>query len=108
MNYLMVKVGKEFVLLNITEIDCIKAEGKYLRICTGGRSYLKRQTLNSLESNLDGDRFVRINRSCIINLERIKKIERTDNYNYQILLNNDQTLSWSRNYRKRLLSAMVV
>ena len=108
MNYMMVKLGKEFILLNLAEIDCIKAEGKYLRIFRGNRSYLKRQSLNSLEANLDPERFVRISRSTIINIEQIKKIERTDNYNYQILLNNDEILTWSRNYRKKLMATMVV
>ena len=108
MNHVMVKLGKECILLNFAEIDCIKAEGKYLRIYRGNRSYLKRQSLNSLETNLDPERFVRISRSTIINISQIKKIERTDDYKYQIRLNNDETLSWSRNYRKEFLTTMVV
>lgn len=107
MNYMLVKIGREFVLLNLSDVDWIKSEGKYLRIYKGDRSYLKRQSLNSIESNLDSNQFVRINRSAIVNIERIKKIERTENYHYQILLNNDEILDWSRNYRKKLLDVMV-
>lgn len=103
MNYTLVKLGNEFTLLNLDEIDCIKSEGKYLRIFLGDRSYLKRQTLNSIEDNLDSKRFVRISRSAIVNIERIKKIERTEAYAYYIRLENNRTLAWSRNYRRKLL-----
>jgi len=107
MNYMLVKIGREFVLLKLSDVDLIKAEGKYLRIYKGDKSYLKRQSLNSIESTLDSSRFVRISRSAIVNIERIKKIERTEDYHYQIMLNNDERLSWSRNYRKKLLDVMM-
>ena len=108
MNYVLLKLGKEMVMLKLNEIDCVKSEGKYLRIYKGDKSYLKRQSLNSFEDSLDTDRFVRINRSVIVNIDRIKKIERNDKYNYFILLNNNQILSWSRSYRKKLMDVMIV
>jgi two-component system LytT family response regulator len=106
MNYKLVKLGNEFTFVNLDEIDCIKSEGKYLRMYRGDNSYLIRQTLNSMESNLDSKRFVRISRSAIVNIERIRKIERTEAYAYTIRLNNDRTLMWSRNYRKKLLDVI--
>jgi two-component system LytT family response regulator len=108
MNYVLLKLGKELIMLNLNEIDWVKSEGKYLRIHKGDKSYLKRQSLNSFEDSLNTDRFVRINRSAIVNVDRIKKIERNDKYNYFILLNNNQTLSWSRSYRKKLMEIMIV
>ncbi|MCK4836686.1 MAG: LytTR family transcriptional regulator [Candidatus Aminicenantes bacterium] len=107
MNYMLVKLGKELIMLNLNEIDWVKSEGKYLRIHKGEKSYLKRQSLNSFEDYLDTDRFVRVNRSAIVNINRIKKIERNDKYNYFILLHNNQTLSWSRSYRRKLLDIMM-
>lgn len=108
MNHVMLKLGRELIMLNLNEIDWIKAEGKYLRIHKGGKSYLKRQSLNSFEDKLDTDQFVRVSRSAIVNIERIKKIERNEKYHYHILLNNNHTVSWSRNYRKKLLDTMVI
>ena len=108
MNYLLVKLGKEMILLNIQDIDFIKSEGKYLRIFKGEKSYLKRQSLNSFENSLNTDKFIRINRSAIVNVERIKKIERTENYSYYVYLNNNKSLLWSRNYRKKLLDITIV
>ena len=107
MNYVLLKLGKELIMLNLNEIDWVKAEGKYLRIHKGEKSYLKRQSLNSFEDKLDTDQFIRVSRSAIVNITRIKKIERNENYNYHILLNNNQTVSWSRGYRKKLLDIMV-
>lgn len=106
MNYTLVKLGNEFTLVNLDEVDCIESEGKYLRIFRGDRSYLKRQTLNSIEDNLDSKRFIRVSRSAIVNIERIKKIERTEAYAYFIRLESDRTLAWSRNYRKKLLEVI--
>jgi DNA-binding LytR/AlgR family response regulator len=108
MNYLLVKLGKEMILLNIQDIDFIKSEGKYLRIFKGEKSYLKRQSLNSFENSLNTDNFIRINRSAIVNVDRIKKIERTENYSYYVYLNNNESLLWSRNYRKKLLDITIV
>lgn len=108
MNYVLVKLGKELILLNIEDIDFIKSEGKYLRIFKGEKSYLKRQSLDSFENSLNTDKFIRVNRSAIVNVERIKKIERNEQYNYYILLDNNKSLLWSRNYRKKLLDITIV
>ncbi len=56
-------------------LDYAEAQDDYVALHSEGKSYLKQQTISSLEAALDPERFVRIHRSVIVNLERVAKIE---------------------------------
>jgi two-component system, LytTR family, response regulator len=71
---LAVRVGRRIVVLRTAEVDWIEAEGNYARIHSGGRRYLLRQTLAGLEASLDPARFVRVHRSAIVSVDRIREM----------------------------------
>ena len=102
MDRLMVKLGKGFVVLRCQDIDRIQSEKNYLRLHKGERSFLIRNTLENFEKKLDPDRFVRVNRSTILNVERIRRIESDLNYNYFVVMNNDVTIAWGKKFRNNL------
>lgn len=62
--------------LSVADIDWIEAERDYVRICCGGRTYMRREALHRLESKLDPDVFVRIHRSTIVRIAAITQIKR--------------------------------
>ena len=62
-------------MLATAEIDWIEARGDYARIHRGGRSDLVRESLSSLEGRLGPARFVRIHRSAIVNLARVREFK---------------------------------
>ena len=62
-------------VLPVETIDFVKAEDDYVLLRAAGRNHLKQQTLTSLEKALPKKRFVRIHRSYLLNLDRLKKLE---------------------------------
>jgi DNA-binding LytR/AlgR family response regulator/predicted Ser/Thr protein kinase len=72
---IVVKDGPKVHVIPIERLDYAEAQDDYVSLHSEGKSYLKQQTISSLESALDPQRFVRIHRSYIVNLERVKRIE---------------------------------
>jgi two-component system LytT family response regulator len=71
----VVKDGTRVHIIPIAKLDYAEAQDDYVALHSEGKSYLKQQTLASLETQLDARRFVRIHRSYVVNLERIARIE---------------------------------
>jgi two-component system LytT family response regulator len=99
---LVVKSGGRVFFLRTEEIDWIEAAGNYVRLHLGEESHLFRETMNGMESRLDGRRFVRIHRSRIVNTERIKELQPWFNGEYVVILRNGTRLTLSRGYREKL------
>jgi two-component system, LytTR family, response regulator len=71
----VVKDGARVHIIPVDRLDYAEAQDDYVSLHSQGKAYLKEQTISSLEAALDPDRFVRIHRSAIVNLERVEKIE---------------------------------
>jgi len=99
---LVVKSGGRVIFLNIHEIDWIKAAGNYVRVNLQKDSYLLREGIGQLAERLDPTKFVRIHRSIIVNLEKIKELHPCNRGEYMVILRNGKELSCSRGYRSRL------
>src|SRR5678815_411290 len=74
------------VLLKVEEIDWIEADGNYAKLHIGPKSHLLREKMHDLEKQLDPDKFVRIHRSIIVNLNRIKELQPHFNGDYIVVL----------------------
>jgi two-component system LytT family response regulator len=72
---IVVKDGGRVHIIPVDRLDYAESQDDYVALHSQGKSYLKEQTISSLESALDPERFVRIHRSVIVNLERVAKIE---------------------------------
>ncbi len=72
---IVVKDGAKVTIIPVDKLDYVDAQDDYVALHSMKRSYLKQQTISSLEAALDPKQFVRIHRSCIVNIERIAKIE---------------------------------
>jgi two-component system, LytTR family, response regulator len=72
---IVVKDGARVHIIPVERLDYAEAQDDYVSLHSQGKSYLKEQTISSLEAALDPERFVRIHRSVIVNLERVEKIE---------------------------------
>lgn len=99
---LVIKSAGRVQFVRTCEIDWIEAEGYYARLHVGGKSYLLRETLSNLETQLDPSQFLRIHRSTIIHLERIKELQPISHGEYVVVLNNGTQLRLSRSYRDKL------
>jgi two-component system, LytTR family, response regulator len=88
--------------LRVDEIDWIEASHNYLKIHAGREVHSLRQTMAEIESRLQPDKFLRIHRSLIVNVDRIRRLEACGYGEYLVVLRDGKTLSLSRGYRDRL------
>src|SRR4051812_36490854 len=105
---LVVKSGGRLFFLRADEIDWIEAAGNYVRLHVGNQSHLLRETMNAIEARLDSERFFRIHRSRIVNVERIQEMQPWLNGEYSIVLRSGVRLTLSRGYRERLQERLKI
>jgi len=103
---LIVKTNGRTIFLRIDEIDWVEAAGNYVKLHVGNESHLIRETMNGLEQQLNPQQFIRIHRSTIINIEKIKELEPYFNGEYKVILNNSTQLILSRNYRENFTNVL--
>jgi two-component system LytT family response regulator len=103
---LVIKSPGEVLFLNIAEIDWIEAADYYACIHVGERTYIMRRTLQELERDLGEERFIRIHRSVIVNLERVRGLELQSDGESAVILSTSARLRLSRRFRKRLQERM--
>lgn len=103
---LTIKLTGRTILLPTDEIDWIETYGNYLKVHAGRESHLIRGTMQSLETRLDPEKFVRVHRSVIVNIEKIKEIYPRSNGDQDLVLQNGQQLMLSRNYRDKFFAVL--
>lgn len=97
-----VKLRGEIYFVRAEDIDWIDAEGNYVALHASGRTHLVRETIKSVEARLDPSKFVRVHRSAIINVDRLKKLQPYFHGEYVVTLHDGTTLTSSRTYSERL------
>jgi two-component system LytT family response regulator len=100
---LMIKVASRVMLLKVDEIDFIEADGNYAKLHVGRKTHLLREKMHDLEGGLDPAKFVRIHRSVIVNLDRIKEMHPHFNGDYIVVLEDGRQLRLSRTRREALI-----
>ena len=105
-NRFAVKSSGRLYFLRAEDIEWVDAAGNYVRLNAGGEAYQLRETMSSLEKQLDPDRFLRIHRSTIVNIERIREIRPLQHGEHVVVLKNGQRLNLSRGYRDRLAALL--
>ncbi|HEX6284667.1 MAG TPA: LytTR family DNA-binding domain-containing protein [Pyrinomonadaceae bacterium] len=103
---LTIKLTGRTILLPADEIDWIETHGNYLKVHAGPESHLIRGTMQSLETKLNPEQFVRVHRSVIVNVEKIKEIYPRSNGDQDLVLQNGRQLMLSRNYRDRFFELL--
>ena len=96
---LAVTRGERSEIIRVETIDRVEAEGKYVRIWSGDRSHLLRRPISLLADMLDPALFVRVSRSAIVNLERIREIIRPTARECWVALDNGARIKVTRGYQ---------
>lgn len=99
---LAIKTEGRVLFLKIDEIDWIEASDNYVIVHSGKESPMHRETMSSLESKLPSESFMRISRSTIVNVERIKELQPMFHGEYSVILRNGTRLTLSRSYREKV------
>ncbi len=101
---LLIKSSGRIYFVKTDEVDWIESAGNYAKLHVGKEKHLLRETMGSLEESLNPEKFLRIHRSCIVNIDRVKELHPLFSGDYVVMLHNGQELTLSRNYRDRLLN----
>ena len=102
----LVKSEGRILFFDAKEIDWIEAASNYAEIHTGSQSFLVRHTMNELERKLNPMQFLRIHRSFIVNLAKIRGVQPCNSGEYMVRLQNGKELPSSRGYRDNLASIL--
>jgi two-component system LytT family response regulator len=103
---ILLKSAGEIYFLKADEIDWIEAEGDYMKFHVSGKAHVLRETMVRLEARLDAKKFVRIHRSTIVNLDRVRKLSPAFAGEYAVILHDGTKLKLSRGYHDRLAALM--
>ena len=98
----MIKSGGRVSFIEVGQVDWVEAEGNYVRIHAGNDTHVMRDTMASLLDRLGTHRFVRIHRSRIVNVARVRELLIAGGGDYQVVLWNGERLALSRLYRDAL------
>ncbi|MEZ5401732.1 MAG: LytTR family DNA-binding domain-containing protein [Bryobacteraceae bacterium] len=102
-----IRSGGHVTLIKTESIDWIEAADNYVCLHCGGETHVVRETMNSFEKRLDPNRFLRIHRSTIVNLDRVKEMQPWFRGDYQVILHSGAKLTLSRSYRDKLRGVLL-
>ncbi len=96
---IVVKTGTKSIYVPAVEIERIEADGNYVRLFAEAKNYLVRSTMTKMEKALDPSRFVRIHRSMIVNVERVRDVAPQFGHDFIVRLATGVRVRMSRMYR---------
>ncbi|MHA6205047.1 LytTR family DNA-binding domain-containing protein [Dyella soli] len=99
--FLVRKLGREF-LVAAREIEWAQASGNYVNLHVRGRDYPLRATMSGIEERLDPQRFVRVHRSYLVNLDYLAEIEPLETGDARLVMRDGATVPCSRRFRAQL------
>ncbi|HTD12302.1 MAG TPA: LytTR family transcriptional regulator DNA-binding domain-containing protein [Steroidobacteraceae bacterium] len=101
-----VKTRGRVIIVNVADIDWVEAEGNYVSVHAGAKNWLLRETIAAAEARLALSGFVRIHRSTLVNIWRVRELLPLSKGEFTVVLNDGTELKLSRNYRFALESLL--
>ena len=100
---LVFRSGGRVIFLPLAEVDWIASEENYIRLHTKKENYMLRETIANFEARVDPAQFMRIHRSTIVNLSRVKEMRANSAHGeFTVELSTGKHLAVSRKYRTRI------
>jgi two-component system LytT family response regulator len=103
----LVRSANRMYFVRVDDVDWMDAAGNYVRLHSSGRAHLVRDTMKAIEARLDPERFVRIHRSAIVNIERVAQIEPYLHGEYVVILRDGTKLTSSRAHSAALRALLA-
>jgi two-component system LytT family response regulator len=103
----IVKSGGRITFLRSSEIDWAEAQGDYVCLHVQGKKHLIRERISRLENQLPGNVFVRIHRSSIVNIDRIREMQPLFYGEYSVILQDGTRLTLSRSFKHKVFERLT-
>ncbi len=95
-----IKVGDRTLFIKVADVDYIESASNYVVLCTAAEKHVLRETMGNLENKLSPKLFLRISRSVIVNLDRVKEVQPGIRGEHVIILQNNIRLTMTRGLRE--------
>ncbi len=106
---IIVKTGKKYSFINMSDINWIESDNGYLKIHLDDSYYIVTMTLSNIKEKINSNNFIRINRSNIINISKVKEMVATEKTNdYKVILKDKTILKWGRRYRSNFPASLLI
>ena len=102
LEWVTIKKDERILLLKVSDIHWIEAQGNYVSLKFENASHLLRETMDNMESQLDPRSFIRVHRSTIININQVKELHVWARGEYRVITHSGKAFTLSRGYRSRL------
>lgn len=106
-SHLFVQKSEKLLNIPVTDIIHLQASGDYTILTTANDQYVSSTGISKLESKLNADIFIRIHRSTIININKLREIEKHFNGGLVVKMENGKTFPVSRTYAKEIKKKVV-
>ncbi len=103
---IMVRNAGRITFVRVEEVDWIEAQGDYVCLHCQGKKHLVREKISEMEAQLASDRFLRIHRSTIVSIPRIKEMQPLFHGEYAVVLHDGTRLTMSRSFRDRVFERL--
>ena len=103
---LVVRHDGRILFVPVSDVDWVEASANYVRVHARGESYALRETMRGMEARLPGDRFLRIHRSTIVNLDRVRELQPWFRGEHLAILHDGTKLAVSRSYAARIIALL--
>jgi two-component system LytT family response regulator len=103
----MVKSGGRITFLRSSEIDWAEAQGDYVCLHVQGKKHLIRERISRLELQLPSEAFIRIHRSSIVNIDRIREMQPLYYGEYSVILQDGTRLTLSRSFKHKVFERLT-
>lgn len=100
------RAGERFVMVDPGDIDRVEVDGNLVQVTAGGERFVFRETLAAFEARLPAGRFVRVHRSLVVNVDRIRQVEPWFHGDYLLLLADGSKVVTGATYRDRVRAAL--
>lgn len=99
---IVIRDGQGMYFVSVADVDRLEAEGNYVAVIAGKRRHLVREALQQLETRLDPAEFVRVHRSHVVRIDRIRRLEPCGHGEYELTLSDGTRLTSSRSYGEQV------
>ncbi|MCC6397812.1 MAG: response regulator transcription factor [Bacteroidetes bacterium] len=104
---IMVRSGGRITFVRVEDVDWIEAQGDYICLHTQGKKHLVREKISEMEAQLSPEHFLRIHRSTMINVSRIKEMQPLFHGEYSVVLQDGTRLTMSRSFRDKVFDRLT-
>lgn len=98
-----VSSADRITILPVSEVSWFEAAGNYVKLHVGDRHHLARRTMKELQSRLDPEQFVRVHRSAIVNIDRVRELQPWFRGEQVLILDDDTRITIGRRFREDLI-----